>query len=141
MGRLVRVSRLGEEKATYRWLEATGESNRARDSYEQAVSELDAITGWKASNPSGGLNVDHYLAALDLEAGAVRLAESREADLRESERQTDEARVRLESATATLKGAERRDSRQRKHAQEAADKKAFDDVRDLWIVRTEATRE
>lgn len=136
MGRLVRFSRLKEEKATHSWLIARSESDRARDARDQAVSALGDITEWKTAGMiSGALNVDHYLLALDLEAGAAEKVLSRDQALQESELHTQGARELLESAQASLKGAERRQLGQVREQRERAEKSAFDDVRDLWLAR------
>lgn len=142
MGRLVRFSRLKEEKATHAWLGARGESERAREAHDQALSALGQIAAWKSAGAaSGGLNVDHYLAALELEVGAVEQARSREDALRDCEQAVQAAREKVESAKASTKGAERRQARQIRQVMDAVEKKGFEDIRDAWLVRVETSDE
>lgn len=142
MGRLVRFSRLKEEKATHAWLGARGESERAREAHDQALSALGQIAAWKSGGAaSGGLNVDHYLAALELEVSAVEQAQSREGALHECEQAVEAAREKVESAKASTKGAERRHARHVRHVLDAAEKKGFEDIRDAWLARAEKSDE
>lgn len=141
LDRFLRFSRLQEDKANIAWREASHETGRARVAHEQALAVQEEIAVWKvAAAHSGGLNIDHYEMALALEAEAAIQTDAREQALTASERLLQEARDRLQEAAAAVKAVERRDDRQQRQAQETAEKKQFEDLRDAWLGRSEKNR-
>ena len=134
IGRLARFGRLKEDKAAYAWREAIKLTMRARQAHEQAVSLVGEIAAWKSTElGSAALNIDHYQAALEMESHAVTMSDERLVRLLESEQQTQATIERLRAAKASLKSAERRQAREALHMLEAAEKKSFDELRDVWL--------
>ena len=140
--RLVRLNEFHEERADDVLRLAVNEQAKARQKHEVATGDIQRIGEWKTrSSGNAALDLTVYGAALEMEQLAMAVADALNADLKERERSTRQAREALTQAACATRVSTKRGKRESLAAESEWEKRTFDQISDVWLNNREVRRD
>jgi hypothetical protein len=132
--RLMRLNAFQEERADDALRLAVREQALAREAHAVAQTHVDGIGKWKApGKPDAPMDLAAYGSALEFEQRAMVRADALRTRLVERERSTGEARNALTDAVGASRVSNKRGKREATRSDEEREKRAFDQVSDVWL--------
>ena len=140
MQRLVRLNQFREDLANGVLRHAIHEQNQATEKHDKATLAIEQLGQWKAQKQSdGGLDLALYSAVLEHEHHAMLRADKLKLEVRTAEVAMQTAQKRMIEAASNTKVSEKRELRQKKHAENETEKRQFDQISDVWLNNRERT--
>lgn len=137
--RLVRLDHFNQERAEGSLRQASVTLAESERAHGEAVSAMEGLGAWKANvDGRGGLDLAMYQAVLSLEATAMTECDTLKAGVEENEAILEAARDSLRRAAMSSRVSERRQLARRADAAVVEEKKAFDQIADVWLNNREA---
>lgn len=134
MQRLVRLNQFREELANGALRHAIHEQNEATDKHDKATAAIEQLGQWKAQKQAdGGLDLALYSAVLEHEHHAMLLADKLKIEISTAAKVTQIAQQKMIEAASTTKVSENRELKQKKQAENEAEKRQFDQISDVWL--------
>lgn len=132
--RLVRISAFREDLAESSVREALAQQQQAMDQQRDAVERVEAIGVWKEADPSHQrVDLDRYLAALQLEADAMVHVETAVAERTSADTDVLDRKSALSTAALARRAAAQRNGHIQTAAALVQEKKQFDQASDVWL--------
>lgn len=132
--RLVRLNAFREERADDALRLAVKQQDQAREEHATAQSDVESIGQWKTPvHADTPIDLAAYDQALELERRAMEKADVLRQRLSVRERSTEQARKDLSRAVSAARVSNHRRRREVERSNAEEEKRAFDEVSDVWL--------
>lgn len=132
-GRLVRISRLAEDRAGLALDAARAEANQAAQDLDAARGARDAVLAARDAPGAQSMDVERYRLALLLDAAGAEAVAQRTDALDSRKREQEAANAALEHTHRRHRATTSRDARQRLEEADRTARKEYDEMLDLWV--------